>query len=801
MKTLLLIDANSFIHRAYHALPPLKSPEGVPTGALYGLTNILLKRLEEKHPDWAVACFDRPEPTFREKKFKEYKAQRPPAPDELISQIIEARSLMKILGIPVVELAGYEADDLIGTLAERLKKDAKVLIVTGDLDALQLVEENVAVEVPRKGLSDIVLYDAKAEKERFGVPPKSLPDYKGRTGDQSDNIPGVPGIGPKTAELLLKEFGTLESVYEKMPENHKFAKKILPHKKQALLSKELAIINTDAPIKETLEDIRYQNPDMGALIAYLENLGFESIVKRLGGEQNNTRHSLPKSDFQRKSDFKPAETVIFVTNTEKPSSAILSSKKLKVAYDWKSMLKENEIKEVAQPIFDVKIAAWLLGPDGRDFSLETILKKYETSNLRDLFVILERGIKKEGLEFVFREIEMPVIPVLAKMEQNGIKVNAEKMRALQKEARKELEDAQKEIYREAGMEFNINSPKQMSEILFDKLGIKDKGRKTAGGQRSTREEVLEEMRDAHPVIPLILEYRQTFKINSTYLEPLIHMAEEERDGRVRTTYLQTGTATGRISSEKPNLQNIPQESKWAAPLRKCFEAEPGRSFLSADYSQLELRLLAHASRDEALTGALHEGKDIHNLTATKEFSVREDEVDKERRRAAKTLNFGIVYGMGPRSFARATGFGVKEASEFIASYFKNFPGIKIWQEKVLEKVREKGFVENEHGRKRWFENAGSEHPRYRAEVERMATNMPLQSLGADIIKLAMIKTAKEVGTDLLLTIHDELLFELPDDILEETKKKIKKEMEEVVTLRVPLKVDVKTGKSWGNMKE
>ncbi|MDP3725246.1 MAG: DNA polymerase, partial [Nanoarchaeota archaeon] len=792
MKTLLLIDANSFIHRAYHALPPLKSPEGKPTGALYGLTNTLLKLIKEKHPEYIAACFDRPEPTFREKKYKEYKAHRPPAPDELIHQIIEARALMKILGIPIFEAPSYEADDLIGTLAEKYKKeDVRVLILTGDLDTLQLVEERVLVEIPRKGISDIVLYDKKAVEERFGVPPERITDYKGLVGDQSDNIPGVPGVGPKTAELLLKEFETIERLFAEMPETHKFAGKILPHKEKALLSKELATIDRNAPVEGTLKDIEYKEPDRDTMVSYLEGLGFESIIKRIhpGGVDKKTHREKPRLIKISKEE----NEAVLILGPEDCTPALLASKKLKVAYDWKNILKAKEKIEITPPIFDIKIAAWLLAPDARDFGIEAITKKFlgnespslTTETLRDLFITLERNIKKEKLEFVFTNIEMPLVPVLAEMERAGIGLNVKKMAALREKAKEELGLLEKRIYKEAGTEFNINSPKQMGEILFDKLGLKDSGKKTAGGQRSTREEILEEMRNTHPVVPLLLEYRETFKIESTYFAPLIEKGIKE--GRIHTTYLQTGTATGRLSSEKPNLQNIPQESKWAIPLRNCFEARVGFSFLSADYSQLELRLLAHVSRDEGLERAFKEEKDIHTLTASKVFGIPEDDVDKERRRAGKTLNFGIVYGMGPRAFARATGFAPKEAAEFISAYFKNFPGIRVWQQETIEKTHELGFVENEHGRKRWFEHADASHPRYRAEIDRMATNMPIQSLGADALKLAMIRATGllkqknwgEGEAKLLLSIHDELLFEVADDILEEAGKEVKKIMEGV----------------------
>ncbi|MDP2704571.1 MAG: DNA polymerase [bacterium] len=823
MKTLLLIDANSFIHRAYHALPPLKSPKGEPTGALLGLTNTLMKLLEDKKPDYVAAAFDRPEPTFRKEKFEEYKAHRPKAPDELISQIIESRNLMKALNIKSFEVPRYEADDIIGTLVEKHKNEEnlKILILTGDLDTLQLIEKNVEVEVPGKGISDLRIYDEKATEARFGVPPERLTDYKGLVGDASDNIPGVPGVGPKTAGELLKEFGTIENIYKEMPESHKLAKKILPNKESAFLSKDLATIKRDAPIHAALEDIEYEEADKQQLVEYLQTLGFQNIIKRLGyapilsdspaGEEK-TKSSAPTKEGPHGTN----QSIIIFQDAAacKTHAKLLLGNKLKVAWGWKDLLKETGITNIMPPLFDVRIAGWLLNPEKKDTSLETLAKTFlekETSAptqalIGDLFVAEERALKKEGLEKVFEEIEMPLIPVLAEMELWGIKVNEEKLEELLEEAKKELASLEKKIYKEVGEEFNVNSPKQLGEILFDKLKIGSGGKRTGTGQRSTREEVLEELKNAHPVIPSLLEYRETFKIRTTYLEPLLEIAKASK-GKIHTTYLQTGTATGRLSSEKPNLQNIPQESKWAIPLRKTFEAEGGKSLLALDYSQLELRLLAHTVGDEELKKAFEEGRDIHTLTASKIFKIPLEKVDKEKRRVGKTLNFGIIYGMGPRAFAQTGNIPLSEAKEIIDTYWQNFPDIKKWHEKTIAHAHKEGFVENEHGRKRWFEHAGTSHPRYQAEIARAAINMPIQSLGADIIKRAMIESAellekkgwKGKKARLLLSIHDELIFEVDDDILKEAEQILGHCMENVYKLTVPIRVEARSGKNWGSM--
>jgi len=813
MKTLLLIDTNSFIHRAFHALPPFTGPEGQPTGALYGLTNTLLKLVKDKKPDYIAAALDRKEPTFRKKKYKEYKAHRPKAPDELIAQIIEAPTLLHALGIPTFSKAGFEADDVIGTLARTFKsKDVHIIILTGDLDMLQLVEKGVTVEVPRKGLSDIREYDAKAVEERFGVDPARVPDYKGLVGDTSDNIPGVPGVGPKTAASLLQEFTTVENLYKKIKESHKFAKKILPHKEDAILSKWLATIRQDVPLDATKENTTYIPPKDDALIATLKKFGFRSLVSRFEKNEGSEPQEIKKA--KSKTSNTTDDNTIFIPNAEhlKTHPDALTSKKEKVAYDWKEILKSLGNPPLTLPIFDIHIAGWLLNPSKKDVSLDALTKRffnttYESDEeaLRELYVYCTKKIKEYELTRVFTEIEMPLIPILAKMEARGIGIDTAALETLQKTLAGELEALEKNIYAQAKKEFNINSSQQVAEVLFDDLGITDGIKKTATGKRSTREEVLHEIKNAHPIIPLLLEYREVFKVSSTYADPLKELGE--KDGRIHTTYVQTGTATGRLSSRDPNLQNIPQGSRWAKPIRNAFRANEGYTFLTFDYSQLELRLLAHVSGDAHMRAAFENNEDIHALSAAKVFKLPIEKVTPEIRRVAKTLNFGIVYGMGPRALSRTSDISLQEAKTFIQEYFHSFPDIRPWQEERKKEAETRGYVETENGRRRWFEKAELSHPRTRGEVERMAINMPIQGLNADILKLAMISVTQTIERKewskkihLLLTIHDELLFEVADDILKEVTKTLQECMESVYTLTVPLKVEAKAGKRWGEMK-
>ncbi len=797
MKKLLLIDANSLIHRSFHALPPLTSPEGKPVGALYGLAGALLKVLKEQKPDYVAAAFDRPEPTFRKEMFEKYKAHRPETPEELAEQLGEARALFDRFDIKTFDEKGFEADDIIGTFTERFRKEKelKIIILTGDLDTLQLVkDEKVVVITPKRGVSETIEYNETAVRERYGLSPNQIPDYKGFVGDTSDNIPGVKGIGPKTAATLLQEFETIENLFRDMRTTDKRAPKILPFKEIAFISKTLGTIRTDAHVSTTLHDIACDTPFSKGLAEYFEEKGFMSLLGRLPsiqkeGGTSDTNHT--------SEDGKEAEI-----------------RGVAVAWAWKPILKERMRagKEAPKELFDCSIAGWLLAPDETDFS-EAVLKRRflkqggGAGGLREIFPILESAIEKEGLRKVYYEIEMPLIEVLAHMEASGIRLDRKKLEELLNEATHELNDIAKKIYGYAGVIFNINSPQQVGEVLFRKLGVQDtKMKKTKTGHYSTSEETLFSLKGRNPIIDLLLSYRETSKIKSTYLEPLLSLIES--DGRVHTTFVQTGTSTGRLSSEKPNLQNIPQESKWAPELRRAFVPEPGWKFFSLDYSQLELRLLAHITKDENLLDAFHKGNDIHVLTASRVLGVPEERVTPELRRVGKTLNFGMIYGMGARAFAKTSGVSTEDASRFIKKYFEEFPDIKAWQESSKETVKKKGYAEDSLGRKRWFSGKiGAGNPGVFAEIERAAINMPIQALEAEIVKMAMRQTYdffKNKGwlgirARLLLSIHDELLFEIRDDILKEVRNPLIKIMECVFPLDIPLIVGGGEGTDWGSL--
>jgi len=814
MKTLLLIDANALIHRAYHALPPLTSPSGEPTGAIYGLASMLLKIIKEQKPDYAAAAFDRPEPTFRDEIFREYKAHRPPAAEELIHQIVKARELFQKFGIPSFEMNGYEADDIIATLVSKFREveDLKIVILTGDLDTLQLVQKNkVVVQTPKKGLSETVTYNEAAVVERFGLPPPKMPDYKALVGDPSDNVPGVPGIGPKTAAKLLQDYKTLENLLKKADENTRLKEKFAAHKDQAALSKKLVTLVKNVPLEIKLKDLEFQEMNPQKVISYFEELGFQSLVKRI------LKNGAPLAPRTEPPPGMLPEAIIIPSPLfalEKKNE--LASAKIKIAFAWKEIFKALAAENipVAPPLFDVQIAGWLIDPDGGDFSLDALSRRFFYRGAADedtigllakFFAFFSAKIDEYGLRKVFEEIEMPLPEILARMEEWGVKLNVPRLRALEKEISAELERLAREIYSLSGAVFNINSSKQLGSVLFEKLGLEpQKKRRTKSGLKSTSLDVLRDIKDKHPVVPLILEYRENFKINSTFVKPLIKGVGA--DSRIRTTFIQTGTATGRLASAEPNLQNLPQESKWSRALRETFEAEAGFTFVAFDYSQLELRLLAHVSGDRKLKKAFSEGLDAHRLTAAQVFNVAPGAVTEAMRRVGKTLNFGVIYGMGARAFAETSGLPLEKASQFIEEYFKDFPDVKNWQDRIKNEARTFGFVKNENGRRRWFlDTLGS----YREdEMERAAVNMPIQSLGADIIKLAMIESFKKIKENgwlgnkvkLVLTIHDELLFEVSNDILKEILETIKPLMESVYKISVPLIVETKIGRTLGELK-
>lgn len=771
-KRLVLLDMHAILHRGYHALPDFVSNKGEPTGALYGLVALLFKLVKDLHPDYIVAAYDLPEPTFRHKEHKEYKAGRAKTDDALIAQIIRSRDVLDAFNIPRYELPGFEADDIIGTIAEETKKhkDIDTIIASGDMDTLQLVDdERVRVYTLRKGINDTVLYDEKSVEERYGFKPKFLADYKGLAGDKSDNIPGIVGIGEKSATTLIQKFGSLEEIFlmlkkdENVFENAGIKPRIIALLKEgeedALFSKTLGTIRRDAKIQFILPEKKWQETfEREKAEKILSEFDFRSLRARMGeiiGE-----------------------------------SALITEEK-------KEEIDSKELHETG-------IALWLLNSEMTNPTHEDML---EFSH-KDTFIEARKWIFEElsarGLEKVYKEIELPLVPIIDKMQKKGICVDVKYLENLSKKYHTEMETYEKKIYELAGGEFNINSPKQMGEVLFDKLLLSVKGlKKTAGGARSTRESELEKLRDVHPIISEILLYRELQKLLSTYVDAIPSSVAE--DGRIHTTLSQTGTVTGRMSSNNPNLQNIPAAGEHGKEVRNAFVSEKGNLLVAVDYSQIEMRILAELSQDEILLETFQSGKDVHASVASRVFGVSENEVTKDMRRKAKVINFGIIYGMGVTALQGNLGGTRAEAQEFYDNYFAKFPKIAGYFEKVKREAAKIGYTETLFGRRRYFPGFGSSMPFVRAMAERMAMNAPIQGTAADVVKLAMIQVDKVISgnesVSMLLQVHDELIFEIKKDAVDVVVPVIKNTMEQVGELSVPLAVDVSIGEKWGEMKK
>lgn len=796
MRKLVLIDSNALVHRAFHALPMLTAPDGTPTNAVYGFVSVMLKMMTDLKPDYIAATFDLAGPTFRHEEYDQYKAHRVKAPDELYAQIPVVKQLLATFGIPVYEQAGYEADDVIGSIAETAKKTPglQVIIMTGDLDTLQLVDgDKVVVFTLRKGMTDTIVYDEPMVHERYGLAPEQVIDWKGLKGDPSDNIPGVPGIGEKTATALIQEFGNLEDLYgvvEKgtatKPLTEKLIAKLAEHKDMAFFSKKLATIIRTVDVAFDLEKTDWRtHVDLVALEHQCQNLGFHSLMKRI----NTVVHGVTQA---------AAVQTLDLDNTSGTPEPIRDGAML-VGHDLKPYLKELLARHEPLPtaFFDAKIAAWLLRPDSHDYA-------YPGGDLAQLKRDLTAQMQAIGVYSVFEDIEMPLIPILARMEHAGILVNTDTIKDLLASSNREIARLEKEITTLAGTEFNINSPAQLGEILFTKLMIKGRVRKTGGGAPSTAAPELEKLRDEHPIIPLILEYRELNKLRSTYIEPFPSLIGA--DGRLHTTYNQAGAGTGRMSSSNPNLQNIPTRTELGQQFRAAFIAAPDTQLVSFDYSQIELRLVAHMAHDETMIQAFRAGEDIHTRTASEIFGVTPDQVTKDMRRQAKVLNFGMIYGMGPLGFARAAGVSRDTAKQFIEEYFTRFHSVANYMEKTKQEAFDHGYVSTLFGRRRLLPDIKSTMPQLAAQAERMAINHPLQGTGADLVKLAMIAVDRFIQqhalTDVvqpLLQVHDELVIEMAANRVAELAPQIKSVMEGVHTLDVPLVVDVKSGTDWAHM--
>ncbi len=850
MNKLVLIDANALIHRSFHALPALQTKNGQPIQAVYGFLSLFLKMYKELKPDYLAVAFDRPEPTFRHKEFAEYKAQRPKTPEELISQIAIVKELIKVFDLKVFEKPGYEADDIIGSFVEKYKNNKeveKIIIVTGDLDILQLVfGKKVVVWTLKTGISQTIIYDQEKVKQRFDLLPKQLIDLKALKGDPSDNIPGLPSIGQKTAQKLISKFGSLENLYKVLEKDPKkfsdFSQRIVnilkENKELAFFSKELVSLRLDVDLKINLKDLKI-NPQKEKIKKFFDKYEFFSLWPRFleafGFEEKKFLFESPLKDIQtanleeikekisskkeifllEKRGFLPTDSKIVIANdqnifeTKKEQELlnfIFGQKTIVVGYGLKEILKVLDI-EPKTKLMDLKIASWLLSPQKVNFNL---LKDYfsffkkeslsEIEALRELYPTIISEIKKANLEKIFQNIEMPLINILAKVEKRGIGLNKEIFNKLQKELEKELEKLSKDIYKLAGREFNINSSQQISEILFETLKLpKDLLAKTPKGATSTRSEELLKIKEKNPIIEKIVYYKELSKLLNTYIKPLPLMAD--KNNRLHPNFIQTGTATGRLACQDPNLQNIPNGKIFASELRRGFVSKKGFYFVSFDYSQIELRIAAFLCNDKNLKEAFLQGKDIHQETARIIFNLKK-QAQPWQRRIAKVLNFGLLYGMGKKTLAQTAGISLKEASEFIERYFKEFPLFKEYQDKVLKKAEEQGFLETFFGRRRYFENIKSFNHKFRAQAQRAAINFPIQGTAADIIKMAMIKVDKLIQEKswqekvfLVLQIHDELIFEIDKDIIKEAKKLIKQEMEKNFNLDIPLEVNIKISKN------
>ncbi|MDQ5901436.1 MAG: polymerase [Patescibacteria group bacterium] len=785
-KRIVLLDTHAIIHRAYHALPDFATSAGEPTGALYGLFTMILSILSNLKPDYIIACYDMPGGTFRSEQAATYKANRKKGDDELIDQIQKSREIMDALSIPYYEMKGYEADDLLGTLAEVLKKDKEneIIIASGDMDTLQLVDKKqVQVFTLKRGLTDTILYDEKAVKERFGFGPKMLPDYKGLRGDPSDNIIGIAGIGEKTATTLLVTFGTIEDIYKKLKKDKDSFKKagitdriiklLEEGEEEALFSKTLATIMRDVPVKFSLPEK-----------AWRENVEFENVEKVC---QKYEFKSLP-GRFKKE--------VLGEVEIKKEESDIKKEQNIK----------DEDVKKVA-------IAMWLIDSEKTNASLEDILSFAKTNNFEEAKKVIWKEVKKRDLEKVYEEIEAPIIPIVQKMHERGVLLDKKYLENLSKEYHKMLDVLEKDIYALAKEEFNIKSPKQLSEILFTKMLLPTKGiKKSASGGYSTDIGTLEKLEDEHAIIKKIIDYRELQKLLSTYIDVLPELVKE--DGRLHAEFLQHGTSTGRFSSNNPNLQNIPTKSDLGRAIRNAFLAEKGYKLISFDYSQIELRIAAMFSGDEYMIKAFNEGKDIHSAVAMKVFDVKEDGVTSDMRRVAKVINFGILYGMGVLALKKNIGTSKEEAQKFYDEYFEQFKSIKDYLDDTKNFVRKFGYTETLFKRRRYFPGINSSLPFMRAMAERMAINAPIQGTSADIIKIAMRLVDEKIKEEGLsdnvfpiLQIHDELIYEVKKDIAEKVAEMVKEVMEHVLENsfikykpEVPLSVNYVIGDNWGELK-
>jgi DNA polymerase-1 len=905
-KKLILIDGNAIMHRAYHALPPLSTKKGELVNAVYGFASTLFSVIENFKPDYIAASFDLAGPTFRHEEYKEYKATRTKAPDEFYNQIPRVKEFVQTFNIPIFEKQGYEADDVIGTLAKQAEQyeDVDVIIVTGDLDTLQLVTDRTKIYTMRRGLSDSVIYDAEKIKERYNLSPIQIIDYKGLRGDPSDNIPGVKGIGEKTAVELLVKYGSIEKVYQNLDEIKGSVKEKLERDRlKAFMSKKLATIKLDVPVSLELEKTRVHDFDREKLIGLLGELNFYSLVKRIPKTTNSSESELiVANDYGSNEvrDFKYEE--VDEKNQDEFWKNIYGQKEIALAVDflgecsqpeikgiafsWKAgrsfylkysedtsdkikkILKDENIKKIGYDFkgiikvlrayeidlkgiyFDEMIAAYILDPGAKIEFNKLVMMELgeeiapEENKSGQLSMMIDDDSEKKGVEAVSRkvdyifklkntlfekirsisedqkqeryvlkdmeklffDVEMPLVEILSQMEFSGIKLNTIVLKGISEKIEIRIKNLEENIYKLSGETFNINSPSQLSEVLFEKMNLPTTDIKKTKTKFSTASSELEKLRSKHKIIEKIEEYREIFKLKTTYLDTLPTLVD--KNSRLHTTFNQTVTATGRLSSSDPNLQNIPIKTDLGQLMRTAFVADDGYKLVSGDYSQIDLRIVAHMSDDKKLIEAFVRGDDIHKITAAEINKVALSQVTDKMRRGAKALNFGVIYGMSVFGFSKASGIERDDAKRFIDEYMRKFSGVANYIIRTKESAKRNGYVETLLGRRRNISEINSPNFQVAQGAERMAINMPIQGLAADVVKLAMIKIHEYIANEkrinandikMILQIHDEIILEVKEEFADEVAKRVKELMESAFKLKVPLIAEVGVGDNWGEI--
>lgn len=874
---IVLIDGHSILNRAFYGLPDLTNSEGLHTNAVYGFLNILFRTLEEEQPQYLAVAFDVHAPTFRHQMYADYKGTRKPMPSELREQVPMLKEVLRAMDIELVEKAGYEADDILGTLAERCEKEGmEVTVVSGDRDILQLASDRIMIRMPKtvRGKTTIENYHAKEVLERYQVEPKQIIELKALMGDTSDNIPGIPGVGEKTATKLIVEYGSIENAYVHVEEirPNKAKESLKNNYDLAVMSKKLATIDTQAPVECDLEHAKIRNLYTEEAYEMFRRLDFKNLLGRFDSaavkEQDSlfirvetdleeaeallkqaavqpavglellesTAHEILglavawEKDGEPEVCYIPASETVTVGFLKEKTEELFAAVEKVCVMDIKKLLK-NVKNILPEQVFDAGIAAYLLNPLKNTYTYDDLAKEYlqvylpsteeifDTAKLPDLSAvsdelagcyagnmayavyrvreIMEQRLEAEGMSRLYQEIEIPLAFTLADMEDAGIRVEAEELKAYGERLQVRIGELEEKIYQEAGETFNINSPKQLGVILFEKLQLPG-GRKTKSGY-STAADVLEKLAPDHPIVSDILEYRQLAKLKSTYADGL--SAFIGPDGRIHSTFNQTITATGRISSTEPNLQNIPVRMELGRLIRKVFLPADGCVFIDADYSQIELRVLAHMSGDEKLIAAYRQAEDIHRITASEVFHVPFDEVTPLQRRNAKAVNFGIVYGISSFGLSQDLSISRKEAQQYIEKYFETYPGIKGFLDGCVEQAKEQGYSVTMFGRRRPVPELKSSNFMQRSFGERVAMNAPIQGTAADIIKIAMIRVNERLKREqlrarLLLQVHDELLIEAPLEEVEQVQRILEEEMTHAADLKVKLEIDMHTGNSW-----